>query len=78
MKKAFLILVLVSAFSFASPGGQTLIASPKHNIEFVSEDKSRSLSTNEILRKKVMLYLRYNMLLARVEAINIGIYSNTS
>lgn len=65
------------AFS-VGPSGQTLLFAPKHNIEFVENSKSRSLPNGELLRKKVMLYMRYNVLFARVKLVDYGFFTNTS
>ena len=78
MKKAFIILTLLIAFNFTVPVGQTLSQTARHGIEFVREEKSRDLSTNELLKKKVTLYLRYQIMLARVAKINSDVAFNTS
>ena len=78
MKKAFIILTLLIAFNFTVPVGQTFSQNARHGIEFVREDKSRGLSNNEVLKKKVTLYIRYHILLARVTAINSDLAFNSS
>ncbi|MBZ0203338.1 MAG: hypothetical protein K8I03_10020 [Ignavibacteria bacterium] len=78
MKKAFLILVLVAAFNVMPPNSQALNQNLRHVIEFRQEDKSRDLTKNELLKNKVVMYLRLHILLARVLVIDANSGFNTS
>ena len=78
MKRAFVILTLLIAFNFTAPNSQTLILTIRHQIEFAQEDKSRDLTDNELLKNKVVLYLRLQLLAVRVSVINSTYYYNTS
>ncbi len=78
MKKAFLILTLLIAFNFGTPNANVLSQLARHNIEFRQEDKSRGLTTNELLKNKVVRYLKQEMLLSSVVRVdkNFGINSS--
>ena len=78
MKRAFVILTLLIAFNFTAPNSQTLIVTIRHQIEFAQEDKSRALSENELLKNKVVLFLRLQMLAIRVSVVNSVNYYNSS
>ncbi len=78
MKRTFLILVLLVAFNFANPTGQVYSQNVRHNIEFVKVDKSRSRTNDELIRNKVIMYLRYQVLLMRVNSVNARLEYNTS
>jgi hypothetical protein len=78
MKRAFVILTLLIAFNFTAPNSQTLIVTIRHQIEFAQEDKSRDLTENELLKNKVVLFMRYQILLLRVSAVNASFGFNTS
>ena len=78
MKRAFLILILLAAFNIFQPNSQALNQTPHHKIEFTEEDKSRDLTNNVIIRNKVILYMKLNVLLARVVMINNSNGFNTS
>lgn len=78
MKRAFIILTLLVAFNFTAPNSNTLAQSLRHVIEFTQEDKSRDLNENEILKNKVVMYLRYQLLIIKVTSINYNFGFNTS
>ena len=78
MKRTFLILILVVAFNFTSPTGQIYSQSARHNIEFVKVAKSKDLSRNELLKAKVIQYIRYCVLVKRVAKINSNLVFNSS
>jgi hypothetical protein len=78
LKKAFIILTLLAAFNFASPNNQALSQTNRHVIEYTQEDKTRDLSNNEILKNKVVLYLKMQILMVRVCMINSDGGFNTS
>jgi hypothetical protein len=78
MKKGFIILTLLIAFNFTAPNSQTLSQTLRHHIEFAQEDKSKDLTDNELLKNKVVLYLRLQILLVRVNVINANYGFNTS
>lgn len=78
MKKAFIILTLLIAFNVTAPNNQSLAQTLRHNIEFAQEDKSKDLTDNELLKNRVVLYLRLQILLVRVVVINANYEFNTS
>lgn len=78
MKKAFLILILFAAFNIISPNTQVLAQTLRHKIEFTQEDKSRDLTSNEILKNKVVMYIRMNVLKVRIAVIDGGMGFNSS
>ena len=78
MKKAFLILVLIAAFNVMTPNSQVLSQNLRHVIEYRQEDKSRDLTNNEILKNKIVMYLRLQILLVRVTLIDSNDGFNTS
>jgi hypothetical protein len=78
MKKAFFILIIFAAFNFISPNTQVLAQTLRHKIEFTQEDKSRDVTNNEILKNKVVMYLRMNVLMLRVAVIDGRLGFNSS
>ena len=78
MKKAFLILTLLVAFNFGTPNVSVLSLLARHVIEFRQEDKSRDLTNNELLKNKVVRYLRMQILLSSVVRVdkNAGVNSS--
>lgn len=78
MKKAFLILTLLIAFNFGSPNPNVLSLLARHNIEFRQEDKSRDLSNNELLKNKVVRYLKQEMLMNLVIRVDKNLVINSS
>ena len=78
MKRAFIILTLLVAFNFTAPNGNSFTQTIRHQIEFAQEDKSRDLTNNEILKNKVVLYLRLQILSLRVVVIDKYTGFNTS
>lgn len=78
MKKALLILVLLAAFNLTAPNIYALNQKSRHIIEFSQEDRTRDLTNNELLKNKVVMYLRLNVLEVRVMMINRYMEFNTS
>ena len=78
MKKAFIILTLLIAFNVTAPNSRQLTQTLRHHIEFAQEDMSKDLTENELLKNKVVLYLRLQMLHVRVSVINANYEFNTS
>ncbi|GEM_PF-1493357 len=78
MKKAFIILTLLFAFNFATPNANVLSQLARHSIEYRQEDKSRDFTNNELLKNKVVRYLRMQMLLSSVVRVdkNAGVNSS--
>ncbi|HAX49278.1 MAG TPA: hypothetical protein DCX92_09880 [Bacteroidetes bacterium] len=78
MKKAFIILTLLIAFNLATPNANVLSQLARHSIEYRQEDKSRDLTDYELLKNKVVRYLRMQMLLSSVVRVdkNAGVNSS--
>ena len=66
------------AFNFSSPNNQVLSQSARHIIEYTQEDKTRGLTNNEILKNKVVMYMRMQVLNIKVTVINEGKGLNSS
>lgn len=66
MKKAFMILTLLIAFNFTAPNTNILTHLARHTVEFRQEERTRGLTDNELLKNKVVRYIRMQMLLSRV------------
>ncbi|NOS85016.1 MAG: hypothetical protein HOP31_07735 [Ignavibacteria bacterium] len=78
MKKAFIILTLLIAFNFGTPNANVLSQLARHSIEYRQEDKSRDLTNNELLKNKVVRYLRMQMLLSSIIRVDKNAVFNTS
>ena len=78
MKKAFIILTLLVAFNFATPNANVLSQLARHSIEYRQEDKSRDLTNNELLKNKVVRYLKMQLLLSSVVRVDMYAGFNTS
>ena len=78
MKKAFLILTLLIAFNFGSPNANVLSLLARHSIEFRQEDKTRDLTNNELLKNKVVRYLKQELLLSSVVRVDKNYWVNSS
>ena len=78
MKKAFIILTLLVAFNFATPNANVLSQLARHSIEYRQEDKSRDLTNNELLKNKVVRYLKMQLLLISVVRVDKNVRFNTS
>lgn len=78
MKKTFFILILLAAINFTAPNTQALTQSLRHKIEFVLEDKAKDLTDNELLKNKVVMYMKMRVLLVRVILIDNNGGFNTS
>lgn len=80
MKRAFFILFLVIAINFSVPSGDTMYQRQRHLIENTSGINKRDVPADELLKQKVILYARGEVLLMRIIAIDVyyGYYVNTS
>ena len=78
MRKGFIIISLLVAFNFTAPNSQPVAQVIRHRIEFVQEDKSKDLTENELLKNKVVMYMRLQVLMIRVAVINNSFGFNTS
>lgn len=78
MKKALLILVLLAAFNLTAPNIYALSQKSRHTIEFRQEDRSRDLTNNELLKNKVVMYLRLNILEVKVLMVDRNAEFNSS
>lgn len=78
MKKAFIILTLLIAFNFTAPNNLTLSQNARHSIEYRQEDRSRDLTENEILKNKIVKYMKMQMLVVNVIRIDANDRFNTS
>lgn len=78
MKKAFIILTLLVAFNFTVPNNQSLSQRVRHVVEYRQEDKSRDLNENEILKNKVVMYIKLQMIIIQVVRIDANAGFNTS
>jgi hypothetical protein len=70
MKKAFLILTLLIAFNFTAPNANVLSQLARHTIEFRQESKTHDLTDNELLKNKVVSYIRVQMLMVKISRID--------
>lgn len=78
MKKAFLILTFLLAFNFFSPNTQVLSQKARHVIEYTQEDKQRDVTNDEILKNKVVRYMKMQILLHKISLIDASGGFNTS
>lgn len=78
MRKGFIIITFLIAFNFTTPNSQPFAQVLRHQIEYVQEDKSKDLTDNELLKNKVVMYMRLQVLMVRVAVINNNFGFNTS
>ncbi len=78
MKKAFIILTLLVAFNFTVPNNQALSQRVRHIVEYRQEDKSRDLNENELLKNKVVMYMKLQLMVFQVVRIDVNTGFNTS
>ena len=78
MKKAFIILTLLIAFNFTVPNSQAMSQKVRHVIEYRQEDKSRDITENEILKNKMVMYMKMRMMIIQVIRIDANVGFNTS
>lgn len=78
MKKAFIILTLLVAFNFTVPNNQALSQRVRHIVEYRQEDKSRDLNENEILKNKIVMYMKLQMMVIQIVRIDANAGVNTS
>jgi hypothetical protein len=73
MKKTLIILLFVAAISTSAPAGQVLEVRARHLIEY-SQDNKRQASDDEILKQKVICYMRIEVLKLRVMMVDNSRY----
>ncbi len=80
MKQAVFILFLVITINFSVPSGETMYQRQRHLIENTAGINKRDVPADELLKQKVILYARGDVLLMRVIAIDVyySAYNNTS
>jgi hypothetical protein len=78
MKKSFIILTLLIAINFANPTAQSITLNARHVIEYVQKDNQKDLTDNELFKNKVVMYMRLQILMLRVNVINSLLGYNTS
>jgi hypothetical protein len=78
MRKSFIIITFILAINFTAPNTQALTISLRHKIEFAKEDKSKDITDNELVKNKVIMYMRMQILIIRVAVINNSFGFNTS
>jgi hypothetical protein len=78
VKKTFIILTLLLAFNFGAPNTQAMTLKIRHVIEYTEQDKSRDLTGDEILKNKIVLFMRLQMLTIKIAAVNSAAGFNTS
>jgi len=78
MRKSFIIITFLLTINFTSPNTQILSQTVRHQIEFVQEDSSKDLTNNELLKNKIVMYMRLQILMIRVSVINNCYGFNTS
>jgi hypothetical protein len=74
MKKLILILFLLFAFNFYSPGNINIYIRQRHTIEYARRLNKRELDIEDLMRDKVMIYIRLEILklrMLRYEAVQI-------
>jgi hypothetical protein len=80
MKRMALILMLLFLFNFSTPSNNVLSPKLRHYIEYTQVINKRSVSDDEILKQKIVLYMRIHSLLMKMEYIDMcyGLSFNTS
>lgn len=73
MKKTFVILIFVVAISFSAPANQILELRARHLIEY-SQDNKREASSDELLKQKVISYMKIEVLRIKIQFID-NLYS---
>ena len=68
MKKTFIILIFVIAISASSPSNPVLIQRARHLIEY-SQDNKKEASTDELLKQKIVCYMRVEILRIKIQLI---------
>lgn len=80
MKKAIFILFLLVTINVSAPASDTLYQKQRHLIENTAGVNKKDIPADELLKQKVILYARGEILLMRVIAIDVyySAYNNTS
>lgn len=78
MRKSFIILIFLLSINITSPNSQIIAQTTRHQIVFVQEDKSKDITDNELLKNKVVMYMRFQVLMVRVAVINNSEMYNSS
>jgi hypothetical protein len=68
MKKTFIILIFVVAISTSAPSNPVLIQRARHLIEY-SQDNKKEASSDELLKQKVISYMRVEVLKIKIQLI---------
>ena len=58
MKKILVTFILLIAFNFSAPNPNVMTTRQRHLIEFAQENHTKSLSVNEVVKNKAVIYLR--------------------
>jgi len=78
MRRSFFIIFIFLAINFTSPNTQAIAFTVRHKIEYAQDDKSRELTDNEMLKNKVVMYMRLQILGIRIALINNAYGFNSS
>ncbi len=72
MKRILFILFLVIAINFSIPAGDTMNQRQRHLIENTSGINKRDVPADELLRQKVIIYARMEMIAMKVLIIDLN------
>ena len=80
MKRTLIILILAFTFNFISPGNAVMSQRMRHVIEYTLEKNTRMENENDMIMKKVTLFLRLALIQMKIERINnyYSVFENTS
>jgi hypothetical protein len=78
MRRSFIIITFVLAINFTSPNIQVIAQTVRHQIEYAQEDKSKDITDSELLKNKVVMYMRLQVLTISVAVIDNCYGFNTS
>jgi hypothetical protein len=65
-------------FNFTTPNSQPFAQVLRHQIEYVQVNKAKDLTENELLKNKVVMYMKFQVLMIRIAVINNNFGFNTS
>ena len=68
MKRILFILFLVIAINFSAPASETLVLRQRHLIENTTGINKRDVPADELLRQKIINYVRMELLVYRILA----------